>query len=137
MADREKELAHSISRFRKALDRLTKALAKEESDLKADASIQRFEFTFELVWKTIKRALLVEGIICKTQRECLKESFRLRLISDEENWLAILDDRNAMSHIYSEEEARIIYTRLPDYRQVFENLFTAISKRYDLVERLN
>ena len=132
MADREKELAYSVGRFRKALDRLAEALAKEENDLKADASIQRFEFTFELVWKTIKRALLVEGIICKTPRECLKESFRLGLISDEENWLAMLDDRNAMSHIYSEEEARIIYTRLPDYQQVFENLFARIRDRYGL-----
>ena len=132
MADREKELIYSAGRFRKALDRLMEALAREEDDLKVDACIQRFEFTFELAWKTVKRALLVEGIICKTPRECLKESFRLGLIRDEENWLAMLDDRNAMSHIYSEEEARIIYTRLPDYQQAFENLFARLRNRYGL-----
>ena len=97
-----------------------------------DACIQRFEFTFELAWKTAKRALWVEGIICKTPRECLKECFRLGLIRDEENWLAMLDDRNAMSHIYSEEEARIIYARLPDYLKAFENLFVMIKDRYGL-----
>jgi len=132
MADREKELSYSVSRFRKALDRLTDALAKEDTDLKVDACIQRFEFTFELAWKTVKRALLVEGIICKTPRECLRESFRLGLIVDEEKWLAMLDDRNAMSHIYSEEEARIIYARLPDYQKAFKSLLLAINDKYGL-----
>lgn len=132
MADQGKELTYSVSRFRKALDRLAEALRKKEDDLKVDACIQRFEFTFELAWKTAKRALWVEGIICKTPRECLKECFRLGLIRDEENWLAMLDDRNAMSHIYSEEEARIIYARLPDYLKAFENLFVMIKDRYGL-----
>jgi len=132
MADQGKELTYSVSRFRKALDRLAEALRKKEDDLKVDACIQRFEFTFELAWKTAKRVLWVEGIICKTPRECLKECFRLGLIRDEENWLAMLDDRNAMSHIYSEEEARIIYARLPDYLKAFENLFVMIKDRYGL-----
>ena len=132
MADQGKELTYSVSRFRKALDRLAEALRKKEDDLKVDACIQRFEFTFELAWKTAKRALWVEGIICKTPRECLKECFRLGLIRDEENWLAMLDDRNAMSHIYSEEEARIIYARLPDYRKAFENFSVMIKERYGL-----
>jgi len=132
MVDQGKELTYSVSRFRKALDRLAEALRKKEDDLKVDACIQRFEFTFELAWKTAKRVLWVEGIICKTPRECLKECFRLGLIRDEENWLAMLDDRNAMSHIYSEEEARIIYARLPDYRKAFENFSVMIKERYGL-----
>jgi len=132
MADREKELVYSAGRFRKALDRLSEALGREEDDLKIDASIQRFEFTFELAWKTMKRALFVEGIVCKTPRECLRESFRLGFINDEEKWLNMLDDRNAMSHIYYEKEARTIYDRLPDYQRAFENLFTAIRGKYGL-----
>ena len=132
MADRLKELSYSTSRFLKALKRLSEALDKEEDDLKIDASIQRFEFTFELAWKTIKRALLIEGIVCKTPRECLKASFRLGLIDSEEEWLDMLDDRNAMSHIYSEEEARIIFARLPDYLEAFENLYNAIKQRFGL-----
>ena len=132
MANREKELAYSVGRFRRALDRFSEALQQEKNDLRIDASIQRFEFTFELAWKTAKRALLVEGIICKTPRECLKESFRLGLIKNEEEWLAMLDDRNAMSHIYSEEEARIIFARLPDYLKAFENLYRAIKQKFGL-----
>ncbi len=132
MAEQERELAYSIGKFRKALDRFSEALKQEKNDLKVDASIQRFEFTFELAWKTAKRALLLEGIICKTPRECLKESFRLGLLQDEEKWLAMLDDRNAMSHIYSEEEARVIYGRLPDYQPIFEAFLVAIKNRFGL-----
>jgi len=132
MADREKELAYSLFKFQKALKRLAEALAKEDDDLKVDASIQRFEFTFELAWKTMKRALLVEGIYCRTPRECLREGFRLGLIVREDDWLAMLDDRNAMSYIYSEEEAQTIFSRLPVYQQAFESLLNTLRKQYDL-----
>lgn len=40
--------------FEKALRRLEEALDKPESAIVRDASIQRFEFTFELAWKAIQ-----------------------------------------------------------------------------------
>ena len=132
MANRERELAYSVGKFQRALDRFSEALKQQKNDLKVDASIQRFEFTFELAWKTAKRALFLEGIICRTPRECLKECFRLGLIEDEEKWLTMLDDRNAMSHIYYEKAALEIYRRLPDYRPILGAFLTAIKDRFGL-----
>jgi len=40
-----------LGSFNKALGRLAEALDAPASDLVRDASIQRFEFTFELAWK--------------------------------------------------------------------------------------
>ena len=130
MDNRLEELCYSISQLQKASERLRDALEVEDSELKVDASIQRFEFTFELAWKTLKRALLYEGRICKSPRECLKAGFQLGLISEENVWLDMLDDRNAMSHIYSEEQAKKIYEKIPDYYAVFLNLLTELQKRY-------
>ena len=132
MANRERELAYSVSKFQKALDRFGEALKQKKNELKVDASIQRFEFTFELAWKTAKRALLLEGIICRTPRECLKECFRLGLIEDEEKWLTMLDDRNAMSHIYYEKAALAIYHRLPGYQPIFKAFLDEIKNRFGL-----
>ena len=58
MDDRSKEITYSLRKFNQAITRLGEAIEEKESDLKIDATIQRFEFTFELSWKTLKRVLL-------------------------------------------------------------------------------
>lgn len=67
------------SRFlEQALRRLEEALAKPEDAIVRDASIQRFEFTFEMAWKAIQRYALAEGVECVSPRDCFP--FRLGLI---------------------------------------------------------
>ena len=44
--------------------RLAEAVAQPESELIRDATLQRFEFTFEVVWKTLKRYLERQGHEC-------------------------------------------------------------------------
>lgn len=130
MDERLKEITYSLGKFNQAITRLGEAVAENESDLKIDATIQRFEFTFELAWKTLKRALLYEGEICKTPRECLKTAFRLGLLQDEETWLSMLDDRNAMAHIYDETAAKEIFSRISDYYTVFIELVKKLKNKY-------
>ena len=48
--------------FSRALARLGEALSAPKSDLVRDAAIQRFEFTFELAWKTMKLWLAGQGL---------------------------------------------------------------------------
>ncbi len=40
-----------------------------ELDIAVDAVIQRFEFTFEMAWKSVKLAAKVVGYDCKAHRE--------------------------------------------------------------------
>lgn len=92
--------------------RLTEAAAQPESDLVRDATIQRFEFTFEVVWKTLKLYLERQGHECGGPRQTLKKAFAENLIFTPEHadvWLQMLDDRNLTSHAYDEELARQIY----------------------------
>lgn len=42
-------------------------------ELDRDGVIKRFEFTFELFWKTIKMLLEYEGFDCAGPRSCIKE----------------------------------------------------------------
>ncbi|MGV2333191.1 MAG UNVERIFIED_CONTAM: nucleotidyltransferase substrate binding protein [Planctomycetaceae bacterium] len=74
-----------------------------------DASIQRFEFCFELFWKTLKLILEIQGISCSFPKEVLKSAYQGKLIDDEKIWLNMLHDRNKTSHIYDEQEADRIY----------------------------
>lgn len=116
------EIEFSLRKYRNAIVRLEEALNEKDSPLAVDGTIQRFEFTFELSWKTLKRVLAYEGEICKTPRECLKSAFRLGLIDDETVWLNMLEDRNAMAHIYDEKSAMVIYQRIPAYLKAFQKL---------------
>ena len=50
-----------------------------ELDIVRDAAIQRFEFTFELVWKTLQLYLEHEGLESSGPRAVLKRAFVMRL----------------------------------------------------------
>lgn len=49
------ELKHALSKFKDALGRLREGAAQARDELDKDGVIQRFEFTFELMWKALKR----------------------------------------------------------------------------------
>ena len=55
-----------LGNFRKALDSLAKGLARSESnlgdELLRDGVIQRFEYSYELAWKSLKRVLEAKAV---------------------------------------------------------------------------
>ena len=98
--------------LRNATARLIEAAGQPESDILRDAVIQRFEFSFELVWKTLKLYLERQGHECGGPRPTLKKAFAEGLITTPEEadvWLQMLEDRNLTSHAYEEELAIRIY----------------------------
>ena len=104
-AERKAELQNAVKRLREAV-------AQPESDLIRDAVIQRFEFTFELVWKSLKLYLERQGLDCGGPRSTLKKAFTEGLINSPDEadvWLRVLEDRNLTSHAYDEALASRIY----------------------------
>jgi nucleotidyltransferase substrate binding protein (TIGR01987 family) len=98
-----------------AAARLVEVAGLPETDIVRDAAIQRFEFTFELVWKTLQLYLEHEGLESGGPRAVLKRAFIIKLIPDQDEgdvWLQMLDDRNLTSHAYDEMLAVRIYTRI-------------------------
>ena len=115
----------------KALQRFHESLQFEESQpLVIDASIQRFEFSIELSWKTLKACLALEGVTANTPRECLQQAFAAHWFDDEQAWLSMLKDRNLTSHTYKEDLALEIYRRLPGHYQAMRTLHTFLSSRF-------
>ncbi len=115
--------------FEKALISLKEILEEEKTVITRDAAMQRFEFTTELAWKCIQKFLGGEKIICRSPRECLKEAFKLGLITDDPNWLKMFDDRNLTVHTYNENLADKIYACLPSYAELLDNLMNALKAR--------
>jgi nucleotidyltransferase substrate binding protein (TIGR01987 family) len=100
--------------LREALERGPAAL----SMLEKEGVIRRFEYTFELAWKTLKDYLEEGGLVISsvTPRQVLKEAFAAKVLSDGEVWFNMLDNRNLLSHTYDSS--------------VFEQAVTAISGQY-------
>src|SRR4030042_4788716 len=106
------ELNYSLEKLQKAFSRLQESIQKASDELDRDGVIKRFEFTFELFWKTIKVLLEHEGFGCAGPRSCIKEGARRGFTADSDALLDMLEDRNKLSHIYDEAVAQAIFERI-------------------------
>lgn len=114
-----------LSEYKNAVDRLEEALKEPESEIVVDGVLHRFEFTFELAWKTMKDALEYIGLVDKTgsPRENIQLGFRHGLIEDGEKWIEIMLSRNSLAHLYDEKTSRNIYKKIKtEYIQEFKKL---------------
>ncbi|MEA4900382.1 nucleotidyltransferase substrate binding protein [Desulfitobacterium sp.] len=123
-----------INNFQNALARLNEGIAQynEADELAGDGLIRRFEFTFELAWKTLKVIFEDEGLTgLNSPKSVLREAFAADLIQDEELWLTMLSDRNSTVHIYSQQLAKEICHNIQEkYVFALEELLKGIRTRY-------
>lgn len=105
----------------------------ELSDLEKEGIVQRFEYTFELAWKTLKDYLAYTGIVPDqlTPRSVIKQAFSSRIIEDGQTWINMLEQRNLMAHTYSRKNFETAI------QLITENYFSAIKQLFDLLKTQN
>jgi nucleotidyltransferase substrate binding protein (TIGR01987 family) len=121
----KERLFEKLNDYKRASARLNEATKIQiEDDIVYDGVIQRFEFTFELSWKLMKMFLEYTGITeIKSPRTTIREAFSYGLIEDGEQWIDMMVDRNKTSHLYDEEEAKLIYEKIKsNYSHLLSNL---------------
>lgn len=94
-----------FSNFERALGLLGEAFAGDPenlSDLEKEGAVQRFEYTLELAWKTLKDFLEDAGYVLDpvTPRSVVKQANAAGLLPDGRVWMEMLDLRNLLSHTY-------------------------------------
>ncbi len=121
-------LSNALDKFVNIVER--KAEFEEEgfADVYLDIVVKRFEFTYEMAWKALKRNLSFLGVEAKSPRMVFKEAFLQNLIEDEEVWLSMIEQRNLSSHIYDEFEIRDILDKTESYKQAFLKLKESLVK---------
>ena len=119
-----------LENFENATERLKAALEYDplELDIVMDAVIQRFEFTFETAWKSVKLAAKAVGYDCKSPKGCLKLAYRMGWIKDEARWLELLEARNLTPNTYDQETAMDVYETVKDNFQVFGSLLRELKE---------
>ncbi|OHB28751.1 MAG: nucleotidyltransferase [Desulfuromonadaceae bacterium GWC2_58_13] len=113
----------------RAFSQLTSAVNRisELSDLEKEGLIQRFEYTFELSWKTLKDYLASNEVDVKFPRDVVKQAFHYDVIKDGEVWMDMLEKRNLIAHTYNEENFKLAVTAIvssyyPALKQVHDYL---------------
>lgn len=126
------KVKQSLANLANALDRLNEAVQNADSvkpgDIVIDGTIQRFEFSYELFWKTLRQLLMYEGIAdITTPREVMKQAFKIGWLDNEDAWLQMREDRNTTSHVYDNDKAFQIFCRIrsihaPEMTRVYKML---------------
>ena len=125
------KLEKSLFLLKRAVERFSEALDEPVTPIVMDATIQRFEFTYELLWKTVKAFLEdIHGIRAVSPRQVFKEANSLSLIEDDDIFLEMIKSRNLLSHTYNEEQAADIYKKCPIYLSAIKNLYSKISANF-------
>jgi nucleotidyltransferase substrate binding protein (TIGR01987 family) len=116
------KLQSLIKNLKKANQKLKEAVSLEPTRIHKDAVLQRFEFTFELAWKTIQEYIKDQGFDCKSPKSCIREGARLELLKNPEDWFDYLKARNLISHTYNERLADKIYQKAKKFPKEVEEL---------------
>jgi nucleotidyltransferase substrate binding protein (TIGR01987 family) len=116
-------LNEKIATFEQALKTFSEALLSHPSQLERDGAIQRFEYCFDLSWKTLKRVLEKRGILdVNSPRSVFSAAYAEKLIDDEQTWSIIILKRNASVHTYNQQLADSLFAELPGYYKSMNEL---------------
>lgn len=129
MADERTILAGkiAITPLLNASNALREAIAQAETQLEHDGALQRFEFTYELLWKTLKKILAFKGINVNNPRDVFREAARNQLIDNPKFWFEVIRKRNLTTHVYNQQMADAIF----DFLQQFEPELTKVLKNIE------
>mgnify|MGYP001047558664 FL=1 len=124
-----------LDHYRANLEVLSTAGQQDlENEFVIGGIIDKFMIQFELGWKVLKELLQYEGrseARSGSPREILKVAFQVYDFVDEDVWIAMLRDRNNMSHIYDGNAARrLAQTIIDAYIPAFQRMEREIVKRY-------
>ena len=118
------KIQERINTAQRALTKLHELAVKPDlSDVERDAMIQRFEFSFELLWKCAKKYLyVVEGIDAASPKKVIRCCRELGLLDDEQTReaLQMADDRNLTTHTYDETFAQAVVERIRRYAPLLQ-----------------
>jgi nucleotidyltransferase substrate binding protein (TIGR01987 family) len=101
-----------ISPLLMAYEQFHNAILVASSDLEKAGTIQYFEFTYELAWKTLKRILKSYGKDLNSPKTVFRESALEKLIDDPELWFDFIENRNETVHTYNKLVANNIFKDL-------------------------
>lgn len=124
-------LARALASLRRAAER---SLRDPDDEEVRDAVIQRFEYSYELCWKLLKRQLELElPNPAEADRmsfvELVREGAERGFIAAPDHWLRYRHQRNLSSHVYDAAKARSVHSAALEFLGDAEALLTQLEAR--------
>jgi len=126
-----------FNNYIKALQNLREAVELSQTrpltKLEQQGLIQSFEFTHEVAWNVLKDYLEQEGAVgIQGSKDATRRAFKLGIITQGEDWMKMIKDRNLTSHTYELEVAEKIGSDIINrYFSAFESMAKFFTKLYD------
>ncbi|MDX2084949.1 MAG: nucleotidyltransferase substrate binding protein [Candidatus Melainabacteria bacterium] len=128
--DNKPRWQYRFDNYKRAYTLLREAMAvraeRELSQLEKEGIIQRFEYTVELAWKTMKDYLESQNVLIEqiTPRAVIKEAVAAKLVEDGQTWMNALDARNKIFHTYDFKQFEAVIQAIETgYLAVIEALY--------------
>ncbi|GHT40310.1 nucleotidyltransferase [Planctomycetales bacterium] len=121
--------------FGLALKRLGELNELQITDLRAieqEGFVQRFEYTFELAWKTAKDYMQDVGIVFTevSPRTVIKAAFVAGIIDDAQPFIDMMISRNLLSHTYDFDKfTQILVDVKTKYLPVLEKFYNFLAEK--------
>lgn len=124
--------SRALTRLIEAQEIMDKLTESGLEDIYLDLIVKRFEFTYEMSWKAIKRVLNMLGIEdAKSPRACFKEAFTQGLITEQTIWLDMIEMRNLSAHTYDETDIQQLTDKLSSYTIAFKALQKELTQQLE------
>jgi nucleotidyltransferase substrate binding protein (TIGR01987 family) len=105
-----------LATFDQALKTFKESLLDKPSQLERDGAIQRFEYCYDLAWKTLKQYLERRGLVdLNSPKSVFTAAYTEKIIEDESIWSTIIIKRNLSVHTYNQKLADSLFSELPQY----------------------
>ena len=114
-----------------ALKRLKEILKEPKTEIIRDATIKRFDFTFEAAWKLMKSVLKKIDINLYGIKTIIRESEKMKLIDDQNIWLRFLENRNLSVYAYNDALAEKIFQSAKKFPEAVAKLLAAAKTHLD------
>lgn len=95
--------------------------------------VQRFEYTFELAWKTLKDKLIEDGLQLEkiSPKYVFKFAYQHKYLDSIELWIEMTNDRNLMSHTYDFATFDMVIVKLKNkYFPLLDKLYSDLSLEF-------
>ena len=142
MVEKDIRWVQRFSNYRKALVQLEKAVGivsklknrGDEDMLMEEGLIQRYEYTHELAWKTMKDYAEYQGLSdIVGSRDAIRQTLQSGLINNDK-WMDSIRDRNLTSHNYDDDTAQAIVSNIINvYYPLFVEYEKTMLKRLEMM----
>ena len=118
---RYEDLAKAFNLFTEAVSANHKLNVLEQEGL-----VKRYEFTFELAWKTMNDYLEKEGLTeTDSPRDVINTAFKAGYIAEQQKWIDMLIASDNISHQYDKTTLKVLVNQITNefYQEIRQLVF--------------